>query len=513
MKIFTIDQIKELDRYTILHEPIESIDLMKRASQCFVDFFQSEITTDRPIYIFAGYGNNGGDALVVAKLLIHLGYHVTTYLFNTENKLSPNCETNKNALLLLPHANFIEITNNFSPPLLQKNDVVIDGLFGSGLNRPLTGGFAAVVKFINQSKATVYSIEIPSGMFGDDNSANNPETIIRADITPTFQTPKLSFFLSDNSDYTGEWKILDIGIHPEALRETPSHYYYTEKKDISGILKSRSKFAHKGQFGHVLLIAGSKGKMGAAVLSAKSCMKSGTGLLTCHIPECGYSILQSAFPEAMINTDPEENYISELPAHVDRFDAVGIGPGIGQHSRTTTTLETLFTSYKKPVVIDADALNLISKNEHLRKLIPPKSILTPHPKEFDRIAGESVSSYERLLKARDLAETLDCYIALKGAYSTIITPEKECWFNPTGNPGMATAGSGDVLTGILTGLLGQGYTPFESCLLGVYLHGLAGDLCLETESQESLIAEDIIGHIGPAFKKLISFFQEFTLVL
>lgn len=502
MKIFRTEQIKELDRYTILNEPIESIDLMKRASQCFVNFFQSEITADRPVYVFAGHGNNGGDALVVANLLINLGYNVSTYLFNTENKLSPDCERNKNALLLFPHVNFIEITNSFSPPFLQENDVVIDGLFGSGLNRPPEGGFAAVVKFINQSNATVYSIDIPSGMFGEDNSGNNPETIIKADKTLTFQAPKLSFFMSDNSNYTGEWKILDIGLHPDVLQDTPSHYHYTEKKDVSEILKPRSKFAHKGNFGHALLIAGSKGKTGAAVLAAKACMKSGTGLLTCHIPECGYFILQAAFPEAMTSTDPEKDYISRIPEHTEQFNAIGIGPGIGQHSGTTTALETLFSSYKRSIVIDADALNLISQNEHLKKLIPSKSILTPHPKEFDRIAGDSVSPYNRLQKARDLAETLDCYIVLKGAYSAIITPEKECWFNSTGNPGMATAGSGDVLTGILTGLLGQGYTPFESCLLGVYIHGLAGDLCLESESQESLIAGDIADHIGLAFKKL-----------
>jgi len=509
MKIFSTIQIKELDRYTIENEPIESGQLMNRASSLFFEHFCSEVSKNTRVYIFAGFGNNGGDALAIARLLHNSGYNsVFAYLFNPENKLSLDCAAQKAELQDIPGVEFIEVVNKYSPPAINEGDVIIDGLFGSGLSRPLSGGFASVVKFINKSKAKVYSIDIPSGLFGEDNSENNTENIVRANKTFTFQSPKLSFFLSENACYIGDWGILDIGLHPDILQKTPTPYYYTEKCDILKILKKRPKFAHKGHFGHSLIIAGSKGKMGAAILAAKACLKSGSGLLTCHVPGCGYPIIQTAFPEAMASIDTMDDRISEIPDNPEQFDVIGIGPGIGQSQETLNVLETLFAFYKKPMVIDADALNLIAKNEQLKKSIPPKSILTPHPKEFDRIAGDSTSSYERLQKARKLAKELDCYIVLKGAYTVVISPETECWFNPTGNPGMATAGSGDVLTGIITGLLAQKYTPYESCILGVYIHGLAGDLCLESESVESLTASDLIKHIGSAFK--FSFFNNLS---
>ena len=506
MKIYSTIQIKELDRYTMENEPIESFQLMNRASSLFFERFCSEVSRNKRVYIFAGFGNNGGDALAIARFLSDSGFNsVFAYLFNTKNKLSPDCAAQKAALQEIPDVELVEIMNKYSPPTISEDDIIIDGLFGSGLARPLSGGFASVVKFINNSKAKVYSIDIPSGLFGEDNAENNPDAIIRASKTFTFQSPKLSFFLSENAYYTGNWEILDIGLHPDILQKTPTPYYYTERNDILNILKSRPKFAHKGHFGHSLIVAGSKGKMGAAILSAKACMKSGSGLLTCHVPGCGYPIIQTAFPEAMASIDAMDDRISEIPDNHEQFDVIGIGPGIGQSQETSNVLETLFAFYKNPMVIDADALNLIAKNEQLKKSIPPKSILTPHPKEFDRIAGDSISSYERLQKARELAKELDCYIVLKGAYTAVISPETECWFNPTGNPGMATAGSGDVLTGVITGLLAQKYTPYESCILGVYIHGLAGDLCLESESVESLTAGDLISHIGSAFKTF--FFQ------
>ena len=509
MKIHSTIQIKDLDQYTIENEPIESVELMNRASSIFFERFCSEVSQNARIFIFAGFGNNGGDALAVARFLYESGYKsVFAYLFNTENKLSPDCAAQKAALQEIPDIKFIEITSKYTPPVIKENDVVIDGLFGSGLTRPLSGGFASVVKFINNSKARVYSIDIPSGLFGEDNAENNPEAIVKADKTFTFQSPKLSFLLSENADYTGDWEILDIGLHPYILQKTPTPYHYTEKNEILKILKKRPKFAHKGHFGHSLIIAGSKGKMGAAILAAKACLKSGSGLLTCHVPGCGYPIMQTAFPEAMVSIDTMDDRISEIPDNPEQFDVIGIGPGIGQSQESLNVLETLLAFYKKPLVIDADALNLIAKNEQLKKSIPPKSILTPHPKEFDRIAGNSDSSYERLQKARELAKELDCYIVLKGAYTVVISPDTECWFNPTGNPGMATAGSGDVLTGVITGLLAQKYTPYASCILGVYIHGLAGDLCLKSESVESLTASDLIKHIGSAFK--FSFFNNLS---
>ncbi len=501
MKVFTANQIKDLDRYTIQAEPIHSIDLMERSSKQFVDIFQVEIPNNRPILIFAGPGNNGGDALAIARLLILSGYNTCTYLFNPKNNLSPDCETNKKRLLALENVKLTEVSGSFSLPLIEKEDIIIDGLFGTGLNQPLTGGFASVVHYINQTGAAVYSIDLPSGLFGEDNTQNNLQNIIKARKTFSFQAPKLAFFMAENAEYTGEWNVLDIQLHPGALQDTPTPYYYTQKEDVVGLLKPRPKFAHKGIFGHALLIAGSKGKTGAAILAAKACLRSGVGLLTCHIPGCGNNILPSALPEAMYTTDLQQDHISEIPP-AEEFDVIGIGPGVGQHKDTLIAIQSLLQCYKKPMVIDADALNLIAKNNFLLKAVPAGSILTPHPKEFDRLAGYSATSFERLQKARELARQMNCYIVLKGAYTAVVTPDRECFFNSTGNPGMATAGSGDVLTGILTGLLAQGYTSFEATVLGVYLHGLAGDLALQKESLESLIAGDLIDHLGKAFLNL-----------
>lgn len=501
MKIFKTSQIRELDNYTIEHEPIFSIDLMERAATRFIESFKKEVPSTQRIFVFAGPGNNGGDALAISRLLLQESYQVEIFLFNIQNNLSADCKTNKAQLLSLPDVPFSEIIDSFSPPKINKGDIVIDGLFGSGLNKPLTGGFASVIKYINQSEAKIYSIDIPSGLFGEDNTHNTEDTIIKAYKTFTFQTPKLSFFFPENEVYTGEWEVIDIELHPNGINKMHSSYFYTEEDDIQSQLLTRSKFAHKGNFGHALLIAGSYGKMGAAVLAAKACMRSGVGLLTTHLPNSGNLVMQSSFPEVMVEADKERNHISNTP-DIESYSAIGVGPGIGLHTDTLHALQLLLEQSQKPLVLDADALNLIAQNKDLLEKIPINSILTPHPKEFDRIAGNSNSSYERLQKAIHLAHKIHCYIVLKGAYTAICTPDKTCHFNSTGNPGMATAGSGDTLTGIILGLLAQSYTPFNAALIGVYLHGLAGDIAERNNSQESLIASDIIDNIGSAFKKI-----------
>jgi len=500
MKLFLTNQIKELDAYTIKHEPIDSVDLMERAAQTFVNIFCQRFHDYNRIIIFAGPGNNGGDALAIARLLHLKDYLVDIYLFDPKETLSEDCLVNKMQLLKLPQIRFTEVKGTFIPPELEENDIVIDGLFGSGLNKPLEGGFASVVKYINASAGTVVSIDVPSGLFGEDNSENSGEIIV-ADYTYTFQFPKLSFLFSENECFTGKVEVLDIGLHSQGIEEIPSPYHIIQKQYVQKILKSRSLFAHKGNFGHALLIAGSLGKMGAAVLAGKACLRSGAGLLSIHVPQSGNVIVQSSLPEAMTNIDADEFRFSKV-SHLDQYDAVAVGPGISTGEITVKALRDLIQQWDKPLVVDADALNIIAQDTSIIELIPENSILTPHPKEFDRLAGASASSYERLNKAIAFAVTHQVFIILKGHYTAVCTPQGEVWFNTTGNPGMATAGSGDVLTGILLALSAQSYTPFDTAVIGVYLHGLAGDIALDDGSEESLLSGDIIRCLGQAFKEI-----------
>ena len=390
---------------------------------------------------------------------------------------------------------------DFTPPVLTEHDIVIDGLFGSGLNRPLTGGFAAVVDYINKSDAHVVSIDIPSGLFGEDNRGNDREAIVKANLTLTFEFPKLAFFLAENAPYVGEWKTLEIGLHPDVIERTETPYTMVTEEDISYVIQPRDRFAHKGTFGHALLIAGSKGKMGAAILAAKACLRSGAGLLTVHIPQRGEGVFQTNFPEAMLSFDTNVDFFSSVP-ELSPYNAIGVGPGMGQHMESGAAIERILQTNSKPMVIDADAINLLATNKSLISRIPERSILTPHPKEFDRIAGESASGYERLMKAKAFAVENHLIVVLKGAYTAICTTAGNIYFNSCGNPGMATAGSGDVLTGIILGLLAQGYEPETAAVMGVFIHGTAGDLAAIYQSEESLIASDIIDMLGKAFKQV-----------
>lgn len=501
IKIFSTDKVRELDKYTIQNEPISSIDLVERAATVFTSEFCRRYSKQTRIIVFAGQGNNGADALAIARMLTDAGYRVETYLFNPTMRLSDDCELNKQRLLHMEKIEFTEVVDDFVPPELEERDVVIDGLFGSGLNRPLTGGFAAMVRYINQSDATVVAIDIPSGLFGEDNRKNDPDAIIHADLTLTFGFPKLAFLLPENAEFVGEWKVLDILLHPEIIANTPTQFTLVTEEDIAAVFQPRNRFAHKGTFGHALLIAGSHGKMGAALLSAKACLRSGAGLLTVHIPGRGEQILQTAFPEAMVDLDQHQDHFSSVSG-IKAYSSIAIGPSLGQHPDSVKALEQLLQVVEKPLVIDADALNLIAANKDLLKRIPPRSILTPHPKEFDRIAGESTNSYERLKKAQAFATDHQLCVVLKGAYTAICTATGNVYFNNCGNPGMATAGSGDVLTGIILALLAQGLEPETAAVSGVFLHGTAGDLAAVYRSEESMIASDITDMLGKAFKQI-----------
>ena len=485
---------------------------MERASRAVADKIRERWDETTPVKVFAGPGNNGGDALAIARMLGESNYKVVVYFFNTEGTVSPDCQTNMKRLKEFmtlrnstidssPALEFVEITSQFTPPKLEEGDLVVDGLFGTGLSRPLNGGYAAVVKYINASPATVVSIDVPSGLMCEDNTYNVMNHIVKANVTYTIQFPKLSFFFAENEQYVGEWEVLDIGIVDPNTEETQTPYYFTELADVQPMLKTRSKFDHKGSVGHAVLIAGQCGMAGAAILGAKACLRGGVGKLTVRTPECNVKILQVAVPEAVLNIDVDPNCFSQsFDTH--EFDAMAIGPGIGTSSYTVQAFIEQVSMSKCHSVIDADAINILGSHRGWITQLPRHCILTPHKKELFGLISTTRNSYDELERTRELAMRQQIYIVIKGAYSAVVTPDGNVFFNSTGNPGMATAGSGDVLTGIILALLAQSYTPDIAVRLGVYLHGLSGDLAAADLCQEGVIASDLVDYLPKAFKVL-----------
>ncbi len=503
MKIFTSAQIHELDHYTIEHEPIRSIDLMERAAKTLTRSITDSWTNMTPVVVFAGPGNNGGDALAVARMLAEQNYKVSVYLFNVNGRLSEDCAKNQQRIIdNRKIKNFTEVRDEFDPPQLEANMLVIDGLFGSGLNKPLAGGFASLVKYINQSPSYIISIDVPSGLMTEDNTYNVRANIIKADTTLTLQQKKLSFLFPENQQFIGKLKILDIRLSEEGIKKIEAQYTMAEETDIRNMMRKRNVFAHKGEMGTALIIAGSYGMAGASVLATKACLRTGAGKVIAHTPRRNNDIMQISIPEAIISIDNDEKFFSEAISAED-IDAVCLGPGLRQQENTAIALITQIRRSQCPTVLDADALNILSNHRAWLQQLPKNIIMTPHSKEFDRLNGTSCAdSYERLSRARDMAEHLNAYIILKGHYSALCLPNGHVVFNSTGNAGMATAGSGDVLAGIITGLLARGYKHAEACIAGMYLHGLAGDLAAKELGQECMIAGDIINYLPMAFKRI-----------
>lgn len=502
MKILTGGGFRELDLYTIEHEPIASIDLMERASRAVADEVLRRWPDElRRVFVFSGPGGNGGDGLAVARMLAEAGREVTAYLFNVRGQLNPDCEVNRDRLLNIEGATLVEITSELVFPELRHDDIVIDALFGTGLNKPLSGGFALVARRLNQSQATVVSIDVPSGLMCEDNEFNDTSSIVRAQVTLSIQTLKLAFLYAENQRFVGELVQLPIGLSEEGMEGIKTHLWMSEAPEVHAMLRRRSRFAHKGTMGHALIVAGSRGMAGAAILAAHAALRTGVGKLSVHVPEAVLNIMQVAVPEAVLQMDVDSDIITSA-YDVNDYQAVGIGPGLGKDRHTAVALHAYLQQQAGPMVIDADALNLLAENPAWLHELPADSILTPHPLELDRLVGHCSNSYERMNRARNLAITYKVFVVVKGHYSQICTPTGNVLFNPTGNPGMATAGSGDVLTGIITSLLAQGYLPVEAVQLGVYLHGLAGDLAAEELGEECMLASDIINHLPAAFRKL-----------
>ncbi|WP_247234376.1 NAD(P)H-hydrate dehydratase [Telluribacter sp. SYSU D00476] len=492
MKIFTVPQIRALDAYTIQHEPISSLDLMERASQAFVDWFCARFNSRQPVLVFCGMGNNGGDGLAIARLLSERAYAVQVYVVEHAKQGSEDFQANLDRLpASITRQTIIEPGDI---PSLPVDSLVIDALLGSGLTRSLSGLVAEVVKAINQSQATILSVDIATGLYADQANQKD-DTIIQPEYTVTFQLPKLAFMMPRNEVYVGEWVAVDIGLSREFIEQEPTPYAYTDEAAAQSLIMPRGKFSHKGTFGHALLIAGSFGKMGAALLCGRACLRSGIGLLTMHIPRCGYTVIQTAVPEAMALVDLHEQYITTLPS-LQSYDAIGMGPGIGKDPQTLQALKELITRSNIPLVLDADALNLLAENPDLLEQLPENTILTPHPREFQRLTGESPDEFQRLQTARDFCARYNVIVCLKGAHTAVVLPDGQVYFNSTGNAGMATGGTGDVLTGIITSLVAQGYIPAQAAQLGVYQHGAAGDKAARSRTKVGMIASDIVENLG-----------------
>lgn len=510
MKILSANQIKEVDQYSINNELISSIDLMNNASKmCFKWIIRNKKFKKFPFVILAGNKNNGGDGLSIAKFLYLYGVKVIIYIINFSKNPSKEFLIKKNEINKYGIKTFnIKKDDNF--PFIEKNSYLIDSIFGIGLNREIDNYWKSFINFINEIKfLSVISIDVPSGLYIDDN--NNfykKKDIIKANYTLTFQVPKLPFFFPSYDKYLGKWFLINIGWNKKFISEVNSNNFLLEKKKIKKIYKKRNKFSHKGNFGHGIIIGGSYGMIGSVILSGMSCIRSGIGKLSIYTPCCGYKYIQNNVIEAIIESDEENKWIKNISISYNNINAIGIGIGMGKHSDTICAIKNFFTEFYKikkklPIVVDADALNILSENMHLLNFFPKGlTILTPHPKEFKRMFGSWKDDYQKIKILKKISKKYEIFIVLKGAYTIISTPFNKLYFNNTGNPGLSTPGSGDVLTGMILSFLSQGYSPEESCIMAVYIHGMSGDFASKKISEESLIARDIINYIGKSFQEI-----------
>lgn len=471
LSLLIAEQIRQGDAYTIANEPISSIDLMERASRGFVGWFANHFPDrNQGITFYCGTGNNGGDGLAIARLLCEHHYnklHVIVARFS--DKASDDFNINlqrikKTCVKLSELSGGEEISVDDSP-------VIIDALLGSGLNKPLSGDYERLVKYINDLERTVVAVDVPTGFFSEGEVAK--DTIaIKADLVITFQQPKINFLLPESAPYINCWEAVNIGISEKFVQGLHSPYQFVEEKDIRQMLKPRHRFSNKGTYGHALIVAGQAKTMGAALLSSSAAAHAGAGLTTACIPESGLTALNSYLPEIMAIVRSGD----ELPdIEWDKFSPIAVGPGLGKDDDSLSLLKTIIENYKKPMVIDADALNLLAENRDLLTQLPAGSILTPHMKEFDRLFGGHTNWWQRLQTAIKKAKELNLCILLKNDYTIVATPNGTAYFNSSGNAAMASGGMGDVLTGIIAALLAQKYPPEQACIIGAYIHGKAGD--------------------------------------
>lgn len=505
MKLFTTQQINDIERFTIEHDGVDILDLVDRVAEGVTYEIESRWKPGKPVVIFAGCENNGAISLGVARMLAEHGYRPEIYLINVGgNALNTTCRAYRDALLALDcDMYFNEIVKEFSIPKLNQGHLVIDGLFGAGIKENLKGGYRTLVQYINDSGATIVSIDVPSGMFGDSNPFAVNRDIIHADLTLAIQFPRVAFFNPDNAELVGEWKIVDIGLSETAIRNTPSRHHLIEADEVKSLLRPRQLHASKADFGAGMLIAGSYGMMGAAILAARGANRAGIGKLTVQAPKCGYEIIQTSVPEAMYQYNKGDYYMTQLTVEKP-YDAIAIGPGLGTNDATLQALENFLLSRTSPVILDADALNCIARRPALLNSVPVLSIITPHVGEFDRLFGQHTSAELRLQKAVEMSRFYNIIIVLKGHYTATVRPDGIVCYNSSGTPAMATAGAGDVLTGIILALLAQGYKPEQASMMGVYIHGIAGEIAAREQGEYGVTAGDIADNVGRAIMTIMN---------
>lgn len=500
MKIFQVKHLAQADQITIKNEGITSAALMERASTAVFNEIHKRLKHEQiPIKIFCGIGNNGGDGLVVGRLLLEEGYNVIIYIVNFTKERTPDFLLNYNRIKDMgePWPTLLRSEEDF--PAIASTDFVIDAIFGIGLNRPAEGWVATLINHINKSNAFILSIDMPSGLFST-KIPSAEDAVIKASYTLTFQSPKLVFYLPQTAEYAGDVQVLDIGLDREYLNSVSPEAYLIDKEEALKLYIPRKVFSHKGDYGHSLIIGGSYGKIGSVSLTASACLRTGAGLVSIYAPECGYQILQTVLPEAMVLTDAGEKELSNIEFDLEP-DVICFGMGAGTSPKTLETFEKFLDAVNEPVVIDADGLNMLAKNKNLLNLLPVKSVLTPHPKELERLIGKWKNDFDKINKAKKFSKKYDLILVMKDAHTIVIHQDK-MFINNTGNPGMATAGAGDVLAGVITGLISQQYPPLNAAVLGTYIHGKAGDFAASKLSYQAMIAGDITQNIGNAFLDL-----------
>ena len=496
MKILTGKQIREADRYTIEHEPVSSQELMERASEVIAQWICNHIGQESPLFFFIGKGNNGGDGLAVARMLYHAGYSCYVYLVFGKEQLSPECRFN---LDRLPEGVCRQEGGIVQELDIPEEAVVVDAILGTGVSGPLKEPVLPVVEMVNLLPNRVIAIDLPSGL--STEFGNEGRTVVMAETTLTLEFPKLAMLLPEAGDACGRIEVLPIDLDTRYLDAAPSPYYYVTERVAREQLLPRPKFGHKGTFGHALLVCGSKGMMGAGILATAAALRSGCGLVTLHLPADERAAVQASSPSALLNLDPESCF-STLPEGLDRYAAIGIGCGMGQSEKTVAAFESLLREYGRPMVLDADALNILAANPRLRQFVPEGSILTPHLGELKRLTGEWSDEQQKLERVKELAAELRSVVVVKGAHTMICSPEGICWFNSTGCAGMAKGGSGDVLAGFLSGLLARGYDPMSAAVLGVYVHGLAGEKCAAYYGEEGMNSGDLPDFLAEALMEI-----------
>ena len=483
MKIYTAENIRQWDRFTIENEPISSIDLMERAaSRCTEKIVQDH--SFQSAAIFCGIGNNGGDGLVIARLLHKKGISVTVYIVNFSPQRSADFSANLERLS--PETQLVQLTESNFRYEIHHQDLVIDAIFGSGLNRPVNGWIGEVITGMNNGKKPIISIDIPSGLFIEKNDYSG--SIVRANQTITFQTPKFSFFFPESEVYVGNWDILDIGLHPGF--SAPALATFCLSEDIK--LHQRSNFSHKGDNGFLTVVAGFGDMGGAAILCGSAGFRTGSGYVGIIGSEEYFPSILTQLPEALLFKPVDLCF-------PNKTKAIAIGPGLGKSDLAKTYLNMALKA-GLPLVLDADALNLLAEDPTLQAKIPVNAILTPHTAELERIIGKFDSSEDRLAAQIEYSINHNVFILQKGAWSKLSCPDGGLVINSTGNSGMATAGMGDVLTGIIGSFLAQGYSPQEAATYGMYFHGLAGDHIAEKEGKRGMISSDVVRELPYVMK-------------